>query len=98
MGTRDRRDNHPGVCLREERQVQFVDYPLKSSMFYKNVRLQATGRNLRQKSGARLENCWAQSRASGWSVHDAKGFMRIKGLWFVGDKLDLDPAVRTASV
>ena len=40
-----RHDNHRGVCLREERQVQFVDYRLKSSMFYKNVHLQSAGRN-----------------------------------------------------
>ena len=26
IGTWDRRDDHPGVCPGEERQVQFVDY------------------------------------------------------------------------
>jgi len=50
IGTRDRRDNHPGVYLREERQVQFIDYRLKPSMFYKNVSLKSTGRSP-QKTG-----------------------------------------------
>ena len=77
--------------------MQFVDYPLKSSMFYKNVRLQATGRNLREKSGTRVEDCLETRAPPGGSVHKAKGFVRIRGSWFVDDKLDLDPSVRTAS-